>query len=362
MKNIVIFDPKNIIFSSKSAFERHQYYAQKLYEADSEALLTVMTFRNVKNNIRFNLSNGKLRVHQLGLNIYSKKNRFFLSRIDTLIFGEPFISPTLFRFLYLFYFCPKNLRIQIQFHGDFFQSKWRNSFKKRLKYFLIRININKATTIRLVSQKQLSGFKEAFPKYINYVVAPIVVTKSNEIIGKYGSNRPNVVGFLGRIDHERGIDTLESIIRLFKNESNIRFLIAGNGKLLDHLRKNVVNIYNARNVEIIGFVEQENLEELFWSRIGILISTAPMESYGLTMREAVIRQIPVLTLRNSGSLELEADYPDACIEFYESDNISYLVSKIPDLIKLQLSADFSYRQTTIDNDNLSKLFGSWLST
>ena len=362
MKTIVIFDPKNLISANKSTFIRHQYYSQKLAELDSMASLTILTFRKNGKSFEYNHDNDKLKIHYLGLKIYSKRNREFLSKINTLVFGDPFLPPTLFRLLFLLYFCPKNIRIQIQLHGDFFQPKWKDTLRNKAKYFLIKINIRKANNLRFVSQQQLAGFKKTFPYFKNYFISPIAVTQSSSNIGDYGFNRPKVVGFLGRIDRERGIQTLVSVLKLFGRNSSIRFLIAGDGDLSIHLKNQIEKFDLMNEVEIVGFIEQKDLEDRFWSQIGILISTAPFESYGLTMREALIRNIPILTLKNSGSMELLNDFPDACIEFYEASKIDGLVTKIPEMLNLKIDAQLLPRQKSIDGANLEKLLRSWLGS
>jgi hypothetical protein len=41
-----------------------------------------------------------------------------------------------------------------------------------------------------------------------------------------------------------------------------------------------------------------------------LLSTAPYESYGLAMREALLHGVPVVSKENAGAIELEQRYPN----------------------------------------------------
>jgi hypothetical protein len=42
-----------------------------------------------------------------------------------------------------------------------------------------------------------------------------------------------------------------------------------------------------------------------WASVGVLLSLAPAESYGLTMREAIVNGVPVLAVRSVGSMALD---------------------------------------------------------
>jgi glycosyltransferase involved in cell wall biosynthesis len=47
-----------------------------------------------------------------------------------------------------------------------------------------------------------------------------------------------------------------------------------------------------------------------WAEIGVLLSTAPYESYGLAMREALLHGVPIVSKENAGAIELEQRYPN----------------------------------------------------
>jgi glycosyltransferase involved in cell wall biosynthesis len=47
-----------------------------------------------------------------------------------------------------------------------------------------------------------------------------------------------------------------------------------------------------------------------WVGIGALLSTAPFESYGLAMREALLQGVPVVSRENAGAVQLAQRYPN----------------------------------------------------
>ena len=53
-----------------------------------------------------------------------------------------------------------------------------------------------------------------------------------------------------------------------------------------------------------------------WPRVGILLSLAPAESYGLTMREAIVHGVPVLAVNSVGSMLLN--------QFLKGDGLSII--------------------------------------
>ena len=54
-----------------------------------------------------------------------------------------------------------------------------------------------------------------------------------------------------------------------------------------------------------------------WIDIGVLLSTASYESYGLAMREALLHGVPVVSKENAGATELEKRYPNL-IKLYKT--------------------------------------------
>lgn len=360
MTNVAIFDPKNVIFSNASTFKRHEYYAKKLKEMSPRSTLTILNY--IPNNVaNINLQETSwLRFHTIRRFNLSQFDKNFLSNLDTVVFGDPFLSPVLFKILRLHEYCPTKVHFQIQIHGDFFNRLWIKNPRNWIKYLLLIINIKSADSLRFVSVEQLDQFKKKFPNFGNVVVAPISVTHDASSPKIYSSHRPKVVGFLGRISDDRGIDVLKKILKVFENHIEISFLILGEGDLKPNLIKYKNQLSNNSRIDVKGYVEQDLLEDFFWSQIGLLLNTAPLESYGMSMREALIRGIPILSLRTSGAMDLLNDFPEASLEFIKLSDLESLIAQVSHLLSLESNDKYLNDQIRLDEKNLNRLIESWL--
>ena len=57
--------------------------------------------------------------------------------------------------------------------------------------------------------------------------------------------------------------------------------------------------------------------EAAWNKIGILVSTAPSESYGRALREALIHGVPVWSTRTRGVSDLILESPSSNIRIID---------------------------------------------
>ena len=224
----------------------------------------------------------------------------------------------------------------------------------------MKFNIRNADSLRFVSNVQLSKYNSIYPNFNDAFVAPIPSILPGTDVERYSSNRPLTIGYLGRITKERGLDNLKNILKVFENEKKVKFLIVGDGDLLDDLLSFINKLKNYNNIEVKGFIGQDKLENTFWSKIGVLVNTAHVESYGLSMREAVIRNIPVMSLPNAGAIELVHDIPNAPVNFYDVQHLSRLNTKIIELCNMQVTGDFFKIQYIRDMNSTEILLRSWL--
>ena len=108
---------------------------------------------------------------------------------------------------------------------------------------------------------------------------------------------------------------------------NLKQLIVGDGPMFDKFKK------SCPNGEFLGSMSHYLVQKQ-WEKIAILLSTAPYESYGLAMREALLHRVPVVSRRNLGSMELNARYPQL-VAIYDSTDEAVL--QIMKLLELQSS-------------------------
>ena len=105
--------------------------------------------------------------------------------------------------------------------------------------------------------------------------------------------------------------------------------------------------------------KSKNAIEEFWSKIGVLLNLAPQESYGLSMREALVRGVPVITKENSGAFEILEDFPKSPIMFLKNHHYEHLLDQIVVACKKKTNKEFNIWQKERDAINLKNLVRSW---
>jgi glycosyltransferase involved in cell wall biosynthesis len=114
-------------------------------------------------------------------------------------------------------------------------------------------------------------------------------------------------------------------------------------------------------VRFLGYIPNDEMTNV-WSRIGVLVSTSRIESYGLVLRESLINGVPIWTTKTSGSEELlRGTNHHSGLKFIDSyDNYKYLSNDLENLFKISVSSGL-IRQIRYDNNSFAeKLVKSWL--
>ena len=110
--------------------------------------------------------------------------------------------------------------------------------------------------------------------------------------------RDRVVGFLGRLDEEKGIRTLAAVAKELPDDITFRFI--GDGDLREWLEDELADEIAAGHVEITGWVDHEQVPEEL-SRLQLLVMpSAPTEGLPTTILEAMACGTPVYATPVSG--------------------------------------------------------------
>jgi glycosyltransferase involved in cell wall biosynthesis len=103
--------------------------------------------------------------------------------------------------------------------------------------------------------------------------------------------REPVVGFVGRIDEEKGIRTLASVAKKLPDEITFRFV--GDGPLFDWLATELADEIEAGTVELAGWVDHEDVPAEL-NRMKLLVMPShPTEGLPTTIVEALACGTPV---------------------------------------------------------------------
>lgn len=111
-------------------------------------------------------------------------------------------------------------------------------------------------------------------------------------------DRERVVGFLGRLDEEKGIETLAAVAKRLPSDVQFRFI--GDGARREWLEATLVDEIAAGSVDVTGWVDHEEVPaELSELRL-LVMPSAPTEGLPTTILEAMACGTPVYATPVSG--------------------------------------------------------------
>ena len=329
---VYLIDPRgNIGIGGYDTVMRHSFYAKAFSETGNKLNPHVLGIIGSGIDKKILENNANIEIYN-----YKKSNRFsllfILFAVKTirknnasnigLIAGDPWES---YLTAWLISKCLSkkfNPRIQIQIHGDIFNKKWRRiNLTNQMRYFLLKITLKGAKNYRVVNARSAKNLEDIFKVEKSRIfIAPVPLNISNTNFKKFLTNRPHVAGVLSRFEKDRNIEFLYTIWEKFLYEnSSFKFVIAGEGSLLNSVKSQVAQLQIGECVEFMGHVDSKNLD-LFWEKIGVLFSTAKLESYGRSIRESLARGIPVIAIENETLLDLKNSNIDAPLFLIKESN------------------------------------------
>lgn len=310
------------------------------------------------------LSFSNLEIHAVQLNSFGiiKFISFFKALIDNgklnigmLIAGDPFRG--LFACKCIRFICKVNSPLQAQFHGEIGLDGFGSSFKNRIKNRIFKSLIKNVDSFRLVSNEQVANATIVFkvPKS-KIVVAPVPINL--DFIDLVKRSVDKTIGFVGRLHQERGLDLWIETIEAVKNKnSDFNLIIIGDGPLRKDFEEGVRKI--GVPYKFTGRLTQSELMNE-WQNISVLLSTAPAESYGMAMREAVMQGCAVVSFTNSGSKDVAMQYPDSVNLFTEvSSGASLIIEAMNNQIDFTVVERYRNEFMHLQKDSINKLVKSW---
>lgn len=103
-----------------------------------------------------------------------------------------------------------------------------------------------------------------------------------------------IIGYIGRMYFEKGVDTIIRALSLVKPDKQIEVLMAGTGEQLEEFKKLQISLNFDKNIEFkwLGFVEDT---KSFYEKCDVIIFPSWVESFGLVVLESWERGLPVIT-------------------------------------------------------------------
>jgi glycosyltransferase involved in cell wall biosynthesis len=367
---VLIIDPRGLLsVENTNAINRHKIYATELLKHSKSQRIKLIAisssdnFRLVEHNYEsfcihyickptFNILKFASRAASLA---YKKK-----WKVELLIVGEPWES---YWCAYLFRRILRiRTKIQIQLHGDFANPLWRRiNLTNRVRFFLLKFSIKNTNLFRAVTVPQSRLFVKSFGiDPIRMVVVPVPINNLR-LTADISSKRPKTLGLIGRIHNDRGIYNFIKIVKsLTVVRDDFAVVIAGGGPDESKFLEEIKELLPKSKIRFLGHLSEKKLKKV-WRGIGVLVSTAPAESYGRAMREALVAGVPVWATKSSGVEDLISKAGKDAVKILDLTKSNHELSKEFDqLLKSKVSLSFR-KQFIKDNSTYAQLLAkSWV--
>jgi len=372
MKNsaVLILDPRgNITLGGGDVINRHVSYAKSLAKFGYTKNLKLKIFSTSSSH------SSNIQTDTLDLDLISKPtfNSYKFAKrclkvvkaqsldIKLLVAGDPWES--FWSAFFLNKFLKIKIPIQIQVHGDIAHPLWKKiNFKNRFRFILAKISLNKCEVIRCVSNEQMLNLIDAFGiDKRKIVVIPVPIEVVNKPL--VPSKRPITMGMIGRIHEDRGIWNFVELVRnLNRLDKSFKILIAGDGPARDKFIHQLESVIAKNRIKYLGHISQGKLRSS-WKSIGVLVSMAPVESYGRVLRESLLAGVPVWATASSGVVDLldSAEHGTVKLLDLEKDN-SKLYKDFESLLKVKVGPKFRDKFIKENNSFSDKLAKSWIDS
>lgn len=310
---ILILDPRGITSRDRASTDfRLNGYGQDLNKIVKNSKLELVVFSSSRHRFRGDKNIGFVRIFHISnptinpirfafaSKKYLEQNNFNVKLIFPTDPWESFLSAYILKYL-----LKKNISIYTQVHADIGSKKWKTiSLKNLARFYLAKITLPRSDAIRCVSEPQLNNLLNHFKiKQENINVIPVPIRLSNTQ-KNLGFKRPRTIGFVGRIQGDRGVrDFIRLISNLEKAVLDYSVVIVGEGNLKHKFLKSLSQHISSNRIKFTGYIPNDEMFKI-WPQIGVLASMATIESYGMVLREALVNSVPIWTYKTSGSQEL----------------------------------------------------------
>ena len=333
-------------------------YRLKVFTASTKQISTS------KNNKAFEILN--ISKPTFNSYMFAKKAHKFIKinnlNVKLLVAGDPWES--FWSAYFLSKFLNKKIPIQIQVHGDIADPRWRRiNHRNRIRYSFAKLSLPKASSIRAVTKYQAENLTKAFGiKKERIVVVPVPITVASKSVA-LKSERPKTIGLIGRIHQDRGIWEFIRLIRILNSISkDFKVVVLGDGPSRDKFLLKLESVLPKNKIIYLGQLPESELRKA-WKRIGVLVSMAPVESYGRVMRESLIAGVPVWATASAGVKDLMNNCKKGEVKLLNlSKGDAYLDKDFHSLLKTKVGYDFSKRFIKENNTYAAKLASSWINT
>lgn len=122
---------------------------------------------------------------------------------------------------------------------------------------------------------------------------------------------------------------LEAFAKNFKDQSKFKLVIAGDGALLESLKKQAKDLGISNQCRILGFQPRKKIIELL-DQSHCFILSSHSETFGVVIIEAMARGLPAISSRIDGPTEIINDRNGT---FFESNNADDLAKRMSEMVE-----------------------------
>ena len=176
-----------------------------------------------------------------------------------------------------------------------------------------KVAYEKCDKIIAVSENQTRELKEFSPKYVDKIdtihnvidIEGIRVKSLYPMEDNFDQSKFNIVS-VGRIAYEKGMDiAVHACAKLVEaGIDNICWWIVGEGPRTDDLKKIIVELHMENYVYLVGVKKNPYP---YIRQADLYVQTSRVESFGMTIKEALVLGKPIISTRTAGGQELIID-------------------------------------------------------
>lgn len=134
-----------------------------------------------------------------------------------------------------------------------------------------------------------------------------------------------VIGYIGRITPEKNLEFLaKSVVRYCKRNSNVHFLLAGQGPLLETIQSLFINEGLTDRLHYVGVLSHQELVDCYHA-MDVFAFSSQSETQGIVMIEAMAAGIPVAALDGPVVSEFVKDFKNGRL-IREQDEVQFAES------------------------------------
>ena len=132
--------------------------------------------------------------------------------------------------------------------------------------------------------------------------------------------KEKVVTFLGRLTFQKGPEYfVEAAKKILEKDKNVRFVMAGNGDMMNQLIRRVAELKIADKFHFTGFLKGEDVDRMFMLS-DVFVMPSVSEPFGLVPLEAMRSDVPVVISKQSGVAEVLQNALK--VDFWDVDGLS----------------------------------------